>query len=832
MEILKSKKNKIIALIISITIILNAIPTINVKANITGNDTPVTAYEITSLPFKADVEVPENTTAWFKIELSKDTSLNFKYNGTYRYYKIYTEEEIFKDEPQYIVQSNYSGNLCYKLLPGTYYIQLRNYYSGSYTHTVNIEEILEDSNENNDVWERATEVNFGEDNEGNISAFNDVDWYKVSVPKKGVLRLSQSSNTYLRGEIYSSKNKEEAIYKNNSLYTSTGFKVEAGEYYIKVFYNENSYLNDIYKIRFDFYEDDIYEDNETPENAKLMPLDKDITINLQSMDDEDWFKIEVGDEGATLRLDLIGQEDSYADMYLYSEDILTNTNSRYLYSEYFGKPWDGSGYTNYNKEKSYKLSKGTYYLKFKAIGLYYSSCNYYEHIYDNTMTIRASLINDEFENNDSRENAKTLKFNSEATIILDAEDEDWFKIEVPEPGILNVEFKLIDENINNSIESAYYCVYKEGEENIFNGYNSYFTRENNNFLLDKGVYYIKLKSNHDRLMVSFKNTFTPTKIPYNGDVDNAYEVKIGEQVELISAINISSWVKFNVEETQQLNIMSSFYWIDIYTYEDGNLRRYYDSTYNPGTYYVNLQVRSKDDIPGGKGNFLIQNDAYSKVPTVSWNGYEGESTYPRIKLTFSHVMDTKTLNDDNIKLYRNNEEVQINYEFYKDTKQLIITPVNRLNYDTEYKVFISDKVRSLETGNKMAYEFERTFKTGVKPTIPEEPVKEGRLLGYLNLPKELSALSRAAEIVITGDGYKKYLYLNQGKIFDVKLPEGEYEVRVIIPTMLECYKTVTITQGYDSNVELIPISGDINGDNIIDIFDIAKLAINYNMSGE
>lgn len=131
----------------------------------------------------------------------------------------------------------------------------------------------------------------------------------------------------------------------------------------------------------------------------------------------------------------------------------------------------------------------------------------------------------------------------------------------------------------------------------------------------------------------------------------------------------------------------------------------------------------------------------------------------------------------------------------------------------------------------MTYEYSYIFKTDKK--VEQEPqVKEGRLLGYLNLPSELSSLSRAAEIVITGDNYKKYLYINEGKIFDLKLPEGKYEVRVIIPTMLDCYKTVTITEGYDINVELIPIAGDINGDNIIDIFDIAKLALNYNMASE
>ena len=70
---------------------LTIIPTIDVKASITGNDTPITAYEITSLPFKADVELPQDTTAWFKIELDKDTSLSFKYDSHYRYYTIYSD---------------------------------------------------------------------------------------------------------------------------------------------------------------------------------------------------------------------------------------------------------------------------------------------------------------------------------------------------------------------------------------------------------------------------------------------------------------------------------------------------------------------------------------------------------------------------------------------------------------------------------------------------------------------------------------------------------------------------------------------------------------------
>ena len=105
--------------------------------------------------------------------------------------------------------------------------------------TMNIELLPATDEENNDTWKKATPLYEGVPQNYTIGALNDIDWFKIIVPKDGTrLRFSKSSDTGLNYWLYREKDFEEAgdsagYIKRWSAKDWILESLDAGTYYLK-----------------------------------------------------------------------------------------------------------------------------------------------------------------------------------------------------------------------------------------------------------------------------------------------------------------------------------------------------------------------------------------------------------------------------------------------------------------------------------------------------------------------------------------------------------------------------------------------------------------------
>lgn len=124
---------------------------------------------------------------------------------------------------------------------GIYYIKLTadSSYIDHDIRTTGIELLTATDEENNDTWKKATPLYEGVPQNYTIGALNDIDWFKIIVPKDGTrLRFSKSSDTGLNYWLYRVKDFEEAgdsagYIKRWSAKDWILESLDAGTYYLK-----------------------------------------------------------------------------------------------------------------------------------------------------------------------------------------------------------------------------------------------------------------------------------------------------------------------------------------------------------------------------------------------------------------------------------------------------------------------------------------------------------------------------------------------------------------------------------------------------------------------
>lgn len=134
------------------------------------------------------------------------------------------------------------GDLYFKLTDaGVYYLRLTadSSYVSPDIRTTGIELLPATDEENNDTWKKATPLYEGVPQNYTIGALNDIDWFKIIVPKDGTrLRFSKSSDTGLNYWLYREKDFEEAgdsagYIKRWSAKDWILESLDAGTYYLK-----------------------------------------------------------------------------------------------------------------------------------------------------------------------------------------------------------------------------------------------------------------------------------------------------------------------------------------------------------------------------------------------------------------------------------------------------------------------------------------------------------------------------------------------------------------------------------------------------------------------
>ena len=160
-------------------------------------------------------------------------------------------------------------------------------------------------------------LNLGSSLTGNLSDYNDIDYFKFTLTQNGSVNISfetpksVAQNNWVISlftsdlatdpiykDYFGADGESESVYSEYKSKTSKNMRLQPGTYYIKISaYNIINYSNGDYKIKVDFTNEGaghgLYETepNNTPETANLLTLNTDMTGDILNPADIDYFKI-------------------------------------------------------------------------------------------------------------------------------------------------------------------------------------------------------------------------------------------------------------------------------------------------------------------------------------------------------------------------------------------------------------------------------------------------------------------------------------------------------------------------------------------------------------
>ena len=557
-------------------------------------------------------------------------------------------------------------------------------------------------------------------------------------------------------------------------------------------------------------------------------------FKIDSPNDVDWFKIIVNKTG-NLKINIEG-DGIRKDFYLYPESEINSTNPKNIYS----RTWFNECNT------SYKVNTGVYYLKVEG----YNSNEWSE----NKQTIKLNLLEeDQNENNDTPSKATTINLGKGYDFLLNSvNDVDWFKVKVDRGGALNVQ---ID---GDGMRKAFY-LYPESEINSTNPKHIYsrtwFDGCNASYKVNSGTYYLKVQGdNSDEWSESTQtiklNLLNEYDFSNNTTWQNSGIVTLGQEAQIaVNAENDVDWFKFNVDSDSQIKINlqgtgSSNKSLKYYIYNESTISQSNPAAVASGTvstnngtigaklskgnYYIKLQPNGSNDYMEEPIKLVIYKDGNDVTrPTITGKTPTGNNVdvYSNIEVTFSRPMNTSTLTKDNIKVKCYNEEIDFDIEWVEGTNKLVLKPKNRLNFSSEYTVEISNNVKA-DNGYTLLKSYSWGFNTREKRATDD---LVGTISGSVKLTDNLQGLAVATTIeVYSGTKKVKTAYPDRyGKFVINDIPEGTYRVWAKLPGFLDVSKEVKVTAYNDTSIQLSPIYGDLNDDDIIDIFDISGLSTQY-----
>lgn len=331
----------------------------------------------------------------------------------------------------------------------------------------------------NNTQDKAVQVSSGQAVTGKIDYGSDVDWYKVDVPAKGALQVAVDPAGLVSPavEIYDEAGALLAAFnsiensggeeffpfanKNNisryydySFFAGSNVKVaetvyglapdlDEGKYFIKVFGNHNRWSRENYRLTASIFTEqetvkDKYEPNESMEEAKPITLFAPVEGALIGQQDTDWYKVTL-DSNRFYQLEVdvprgldiavaVTKEEEEPDYENWDDEDWENY-------EYFDEIIDnaGQGEKESGAFKTTKKGSSTYYIQvFDKYGASVNA-NYKLSLKGYTPPADRNEPNNKWENATSVDVREKVYAN-----FSDEEDEDWYKIEVKDNGILEI----------------------------------------------------------------------------------------------------------------------------------------------------------------------------------------------------------------------------------------------------------------------------------------------------------------------------------------------------------------------------------------------------------
>ena len=319
---------------------------------------------------------------WFKVTIPEaNQAVQMELTGVkYNIYVYIYDEEALESEGATNNYEHYFTTYGDKTLSwkadhaGVYYLMLRPTISGNVSSTpyyLACSLLESDLNENNDTWDKATQLVENVDTIYTLNGCNDVDWFRITTTTPGeAIRLVFSNFDYtvdgVSMSLYAGKDLRADVedrlgYEKNFRSDGTySYKInEPGDYYVKVTpISDNSFETKELKLRYEIVPKDVNELNDTWQTATALTENVNSYYTLNGCNDVDWFKITTATPGEAIRLVFSNFDYTVSpiDAYLYSGKTLAQGNTSMLWSR-----------TNFKLDGSYCCFKanepGDYYVK-------------------------------------------------------------------------------------------------------------------------------------------------------------------------------------------------------------------------------------------------------------------------------------------------------------------------------------------------------------------------------------------------------------------------------------------------------------------------------------
>lgn len=326
--------------------------------------------------------------------------------------------------------------------PGTYYVLVNE--SGnndsspdSYELTVSFD--VSDVNECNNSFDSATPIQLGETVRASIFDVGDRDYYQINVPEAGVLVARLLNIPASRFYVVSLYNENQQLVENASgtatdPVTLAELRCSPGVNYIVINESGNNASSPLqYELTLSFDNTDVYECNNTFDDAAPIQFEQPINASIYDNGDNDYYQVEVPNSGY-----LYASLTNIPDGRTYIVSIY-NSNQERISSE------SGTD-TNPATTGSLRCSGGTHYIVINESGNNSSSPDQY------VLTV---FFNDEdaYECNNNLADATPINpCNPVTGSILPNNDKDYYRINITEAGDYSVTVRDVPSNIAIDIE--------------------------------------------------------------------------------------------------------------------------------------------------------------------------------------------------------------------------------------------------------------------------------------------------------------------------------------------------------------------------------------------
>lgn len=556
--------------------------------------------------------------------------------------------------------------------------------------------------EENDSWGKATEINIRKPYIIDISAVNDIDWFKIK------LQEDQSLQYIINNGDSSSKKVNVAVYKQEDLvkygdkapviFTSSELnkyfthKTDKDQtYFLKVYAPvSGSVLNNVTLIT-DIIEPDSLEGNDTYDKAIILKTGTIKTITISASNDIDWLMVKTEKPGQTIKLNIrnasLSGSKLVCEWYEVSQLLADSDTAEPIYTSKGAK-------TSY----VYIEEEGIYYLKL------YTEDN---SVITTPIEISYTIIPaDKYEPNNNFQSAKDITASRETSFTLPAlNDKDWFTVKTHKDNqALRLTIHMVKTTAIVNIN-----VYKQEDVEAYGNavpiYSFNSSQSPYIYMLEKkGTYFIEIKSNtiiSDECIL-YHSLLDPDSNEPNNSKEEAKYFETGDvKVFTLSGVNDEDWFRVNIEKDNSIleyKLKSDYNrYAKVLIYSESELNSYeeyavplftsseYDElvTYKfekAGTYYfkvysdIPIMDETSIEYTIKQSDIYENNDIWQKATTINANEEikftiraSNDVDWFKIintkmnKMSFSFTIDQLYLAKDIINIYVYREVDLLNY---------------------------------------------------------------------------------------------------------------------------------------------------------------------------